>query len=171
MFIQIKNMQIIDFFNIRKLALCGAIFASILCGCRDTPPEPAAFDTEFEMAVGGKPFKAEIALSDAEKAKGLMFRESLAENGGMIFVYDTPQRVSFWTKNTKIPLDLALFTADGTLVEVKKLYPNNLDAVRSSRGDILYCLEMNAGWFSKNSIFPPAKLDMAKLKTAIDARK
>ena len=159
MFIQIKNMQIIDFFNIRKLALCGAIFVSILCGCRDTPPKPAAFDTEFEMSVGGKPFKAEIALSDAEKAKGLMFRESLAENGGMIFVYDTPQ------------LDLALFTADGTLVEVKKLYPNNLDPVKSARGDILYCLEMNAGWFSKNSIFPPAKLDMAKLKSAIDARK
>ena len=100
-----------------------------------------------------------------------MFRESLAENNAMVFVYDTPTQASFWMKNTFIPLDIGFFDKNGVLTEVKKLYPQNLDSVQSSRSDILYCIEMNAGWFKKNNVKSSAKLDMQKLNQAISARK
>ena len=99
-----------------------------------------------------------------------MFRESLAENCGMVFVYQNPIKASFWMKNTLIPLDLAFFDKDGVLTEVKKLYPQNLDSVSSARADILYCIEMNSGWFERNKISSSAKLDMKKLVDAINAR-
>ena len=100
-----------------------------------------------------------------------MFRESLPEDGGMLFAYDIPQKASFWMKNTLIDLDIGFFTADGTLTQVKRMYANNLDSVSSARSDIAYCLEMKAGWFERNGITPPAKLDMPLLKKAVDARK
>ncbi len=128
-------------------------------------------DTLFEMKIGNVPFKAEIALTDEEKMRGLMFRESMPENNGMIFVYNTPIRASFWMKNTLIPLDIGFFDKNGVLTEVRKLYPQNLDSVKSSRSDILYCIEMNAGWFEKNKINSATKLDMEKLNAAISARK
>ena len=89
----------------------------------------------------------------------------------MVFVYDTPTQASFWMKNTLIPLDIGFFDKNGILTEVKKLYPQNLDAVKSSRNDILFCIEMNAGWFDKNNVKSSAKLDMKKLSDAISARK
>ena len=89
----------------------------------------------------------------------------------MLFAYDIPQKASFWMKNTLIDLDIGFFTADGTLTQVKRMYANNLDSVSSARSDIAYCLEMKAGWFERNGITPPAKLDMPLLKKAVDARK
>ncbi|MBQ2722111.1 MAG: DUF192 domain-containing protein, partial [Opitutales bacterium] len=128
-------------------------------------------DTLFDLSINNVPFKAQIAVFDSEKMRGLMFRESLPENNGMVFVYDTPTQASFWMKNTLIPLDIGFFDKNGILTEVKKLYPQNLDAVKSSRNDILFCIEMNAGWFDKNNVKSSAKLDMKKLSDAISARK
>lgn len=167
MFIQIKNMKICNF-RILPALIAAAVAA---WGCADAEKRAAGFEEEFDLSVGGKEFSAQVAITDSEKSRGLMFRDFLKENGGMVFVYGSQQRASFWMKNTRIPLDIAFFTADGTLTEVKKLYPNNLDPVASSRGDIAYCIEMNSGWFSKNGVYPPAKLDMRKLEAAIGARK
>ncbi len=154
---------------ISMLLVVSASLAMSACG-KLQPPQTTQADTIFDMSVGGVPFKAEIALSDEEKMRGLMFRESMPKNNGMIFVYTTPTRVSFWMKNTLIPLDIGFFDKNGILTEVRKLYPQNLDSVKSSRADILYCVEMNAGWFEKNNVKSAAKLDMKKLNAAISAR-
>lgn len=154
-------------------ALAAAALALMLYACNEKTHkiESMPFATHFDMEVGGKPFKAQVAVYDDEKARGLMFRRELEEDSGMFFIYDVPVQASFWMKNTLIPLDIGFFDADGTLTEVKSMYPNNLNSVRSSRSDIVYCLEMNAGWFKDNGVFPPAKLDMQKLKDAVEARK
>ncbi len=167
MFIQIKNMKICNF----RILAAAAAAALLSWGCAEAERRAAGFEKEFDLSVGGKRFSAQIAIADSEKARGLMFRDFLKEDGGMVFVYDSPQRASFWMKNTKIPLDIAFFDGEGTLTEIKKLYPNNLDPVASSRDDIVYCIEMNSGWFSKNGVYPPARLDMRKLGAAIGARK
>lgn len=154
-----------------KTVFAAVAVSLMLAGCgRHDAVNPSAFDAYFDMSIDGVPFKAQVAISDTEKMRGLMFRESLAENCGMVFVYQNPIKASFWMKNTLIPLDLAFFDKDGVLTEVKKLYPQNLDSVSSARADILYCIEMNSGWFERNKISSSAKLDMKKLVDAINAR-
>ncbi len=159
---------------IKRLASFIEISAAVavLCGCAEQSGHTAAdFDTLFPMRLANKEFRAQIAVENSEKARGLMFRKDLPENDGMLFVYDSPQKVSFWMMNTPINLDIGFFTQDGTLTQIKRMYANNLDSVPSSRDDIAYCLEMNAGWFERNAILPPAKLDTALLQKAINARK
>ena len=154
---------------IKSFLACAALAALSACAQKDGQT-PAGFDTYFDMSVGGIAFRAQMAVKDVEKMRGLMFRDSLGENDGMMFVYQTPSKASFWMKNTYIPLDLAFFDKNGVLTEVKKLYPQNLDSVVSARSDILYCLEMNSGWFEKNKISSGDKLDAEKLKKALKAR-
>ena len=74
-------------------------------------------------------------------------------------------------KNTEIPLDIAFLTNDGTITEIKRLYPLDLNAVKSSRDDILYCIETNANWFTQNGVSVGDKLDMKAFRQVIIARK
>ena len=157
--------------NILKITLLSLISVVLFTACDDTTKKQTTIDTLFDLSVGNVPFKAQVAVFDLEKMRGLMYRETLAENNGMVFVYDSPTQASFWMKNTLIPLDIGFFDKNGVLTEVKKLYPQNLDAVKSARPDIMYCIEMNAGWFDKNNVKSSAKLDMKKLSDAISARK
>lgn len=157
--------------NILKITLLSLISVVLFTACDDTTKKQTTIDTIFDLSVNNVPFKAQVAVFDSEKMRGLMYRETLAENNGMVFVYDSPTQASFWMKNTLIPLDIGFFDKNGVLTEVKKLYPQNLDAVKSARTDIMYCIEMNAGWFDKNNVKSSAKLDMKKLSDAISARK
>ena len=75
--------------------------------------------------------------------------------------------MSFWMKNTFIPLDLAFINADGKILEIKSLWPHSLDAVTSYSDEVLYCIEMNAGWFAKHAIKAQDKIDLRLLKNAI----
>ncbi|OIO60010.1 MAG: hypothetical protein AUJ82_03895 [Verrucomicrobia bacterium CG1_02_43_26] len=102
----------------------------------------------------------QIAKTPQERAQGLMFRKSLASNHGMLFIFPSPQKVSFWMKNTSIPLDIAFFDADGILLEIHSLEPFNKTAMTSSSPQVLYALEVNEGFFSKNNIAPGAKLNL-----------
>ncbi len=155
----------------------GAYISALVCAlalftaaCQERPKTAADFGTVFPMKISQKSFGARVACHEPEKAKGLMFVKSLPEDETMLFVNSVPSRAAYWMKNTSIALDIGFFDSNGILTEVKSLYPHNLDTVYSSRGDILYCLEANAGWFSKNGIKSGDKLDMELLKSAIDAR-
>lgn len=155
---------------LKAFFLCASAFVLGACSDSAVSTTPVSPDTYFDMEIGGIPFRAQLALSDSEKMRGLMFRESLGENDAMIFVYAAAQRASFWMKNTLIPLDIGFVDESGTLTEIKKLYPQNLDSVKSSRSDIVYCIEANAGWFENNKVGVSSKLDMAKIEKALKAR-
>ena len=90
-------------------------------------------------------FAVELADDDAERAKGLMHRDSMERFSGMLFVYDAPQKVAFWMKNTLISLDILFFTAQGQLLNLhENAVPGDLALLRSS-GPVQYVLEINAG--------------------------
>ena len=65
-------------------------------------------------------FTVEIAATPEQQERGLMFRKSLADDRGMIFPYDPPQNVSFWMRNTLIPLNIIFIRSDGTIVRITK---------------------------------------------------
>ena len=90
-------------------------------------------------------FGVEIADDDAERAKGLMFRESLPSGQGMLFVYDAPRVASFWMKNTLIPLDMIFVGPDGVVDTVHaNAVPGDLTPIRGG-DDILAVLEIRGG--------------------------
>ena len=113
------------------------------------PPLPA-----LSLRVGSHSVAAEIADDDEKRTCGLMFRESLGKDSGMLFVMPSVGPVGFWMKNTKIPLSIAYLDAQGTIVEIHDLEPRSEKVVRSTFPRIAYALEMSRGWFSNNNIWP-----------------
>ncbi|WP_266080111.1 DUF192 domain-containing protein [Haladaptatus caseinilyticus] len=104
----------------------------------------------------------EVANSDGERTRGLMYRESLPQNHGMVFVFESAQPQSFWMKNTVIPLDIIFIAPNGTVINVEHADPqpdaNELD-LRSYRSDApaKYVVEMRQGFANRTGIEPGTK--------------
>jgi hypothetical protein len=100
----------------------------------------------------------EVAANDSERAEGLMYRESLARNHGMVFVYDEPQRLSFWMKNTLVPLDMVFVAANGTVLNVEHadVPPENSTDYGSYTSDApaQYVVEVNRGFANRTGVGP-----------------
>ena len=101
----------------------------------------------------------EVARTEEERAKGLMHRKELPDGKGMIFIFDRDQQLSFWMKNTVIPLSIAFIASDGRIIEIKDMQPLDLNSVKSSRS-VRYALETPQGWFGQTGIKPG---DMVKV--------
>jgi len=93
----------------------------------------------------------ELARTEEEKAQGLMHRKKLPDGEGMIFIYDRDQMMSFWMKNTLIPLSIAYIAADGRIIEIKDMQPLDLSSIKSSRS-VRYALETPQGWFDRAGV-------------------
>ena len=97
------------------------------------------------------PLKVEIPNSDSKFKLGLMFRESLEQDKGMLFIFEEVGQHSFYMKNTRIPLDIAFVKEDGTIESIKELTPYSYLPV-SSDGEVLFAIEANRGWFTENNV-------------------
>jgi len=104
------------------------------------------------LNVAGKAVTAEVADEPDERRSGLMFRDSLAADSGMLFVMPRPERAAFWMKNTTLPLSVAYINPGGVIVEIHDLEPLDEKPVPSSFPNIAYALEMKQGWFAENGI-------------------
>lgn len=105
-----------------------------------------------KLYLADKTVVAEIAQSITQIATGMMFRESMGENDGMLFVFSYPHQTSFYMKNTKVPLSCAYIDRDGKILEIYDMEPFSLDPIPSESDQIQFVLEMNQGWFGKNGI-------------------
>ncbi len=104
------------------------------------------------LKINGVTLQVEIAQDEASLQKGLMFREDLPENVGMLFVFPFQRILSFWMRNTFIPLDIAFINENGIIVDIQKMAP--LDETKNyiSQAPALYALEVNEGWCKKNNV-------------------
>ena len=102
---------------------------------------------------------AEIALTKAQQAQGLMYRKELKDGDAMLFVFERDEILSFWMKNTYVPLSIAYIAQDGRILEIYDMEPKNESAVRSRRS-ARYALEVPQGWFSRAGIVPGDRLDI-----------
>jgi uncharacterized membrane protein (UPF0127 family) len=107
--------------------------------------------TILQAGGGTITIQAEIARSAEEKQRGLMYRKSLADGWGMLFVFDRDQIMSFWMKNTLIPLSIAYIKSDGSILEIRDMRPLDENPIRSSRG-VRYALETPQGWFERAGV-------------------
>ena len=94
---------------------------------------------------GVRHFQVEIADTDAARERGLMFRKRLGPDRGMLFDFKIPQPVSFWMKNTLIPLDMVFISADGRVISIARNAPPLSETPIPSGGDVLGVLELRGG--------------------------
>lgn len=103
------------------------------------------------VKVGDGSLKVELAESAGQQERGLMYRQKLGRNRGMLFVYDREEVRSFWMKNTYVPLSIAFIDADQKIVHITSMSPRDTDS-HSSRKACQYVLEANKGWFDDHGV-------------------
>ena len=146
------------FFAIGLLFACGA-------GAENSPQRLASKTLTILKSDGRSvSIQAEIATTDTERSKGLMFRTELKDGQGMLFVFDRDQHLSFWMKNTLIPLSVAYIASDGKILEIHDMTPESLRPVDSDHA-ARYALEVPQGWFSRTALGPGDRLDPRNLGT------
>ncbi len=104
----------------------------------------------------------EIADNDQRRARGLMYRKSIPENAGMLFIHDKPDILSFWMKNTYIPLDMVFVDAEKTIVTIHANTQPLREWSYASTQPALYVVEVNAGYCAKNNIAEGDKIEFQR---------
>ena len=107
---------------------------------------------EAKLEIGKQRLTVEIALRPEEQMAGLMNRDALDPDRGMLFVFPTPKQASFWMHNTSIPLDLAFLDADGVILEIIPLVPFEEKRVLSQSSKVSYALEVTRDWFASRGL-------------------
>ncbi len=118
----------------------------LAAGCLHQDRLPA-----IALEVGDHAVRAEVADTPETRAQGLMYREALAEDAGMLFVYPASERLSFWMENTSVPLSVAFVSAGGEILRIRDMTPFDRTSV-SSGAPALYALEVNQGWFAARGV-------------------
>ena len=158
----------------RALLILAAFSAVlVLPGCGDGGGRAKEFKTVaefFPVKLGERAVRLQLAVKPMEMQTGLMDRPALGADDGMIFLYQRPQELSFWMRNTLIPLDIGYFDGKGVLKEVWQLYPRDERPVKSRSQELQFAVEMNQGWFREHGVKPGAKLELEALKQALVAR-
>lgn len=116
----------------------------------------------YPVTVKGVRLMVEVAQTHDERALGLMHRDSLAENHGMLFIFEDVARRDFWMKDTRIPLTIAYMAIDGTIIELHDMEPYSLAYV-SSRAAVPLALEVNQGWFARHGIRVGDRFDLSRV--------
>lgn len=118
-----------------------------------------------KVTLGTKTFVVEVAETSDQHERGLMFRDKMGENEGMLFIFKNEETRFFWMKNTLIDLSIGYFDKNLILIDVKEMksgkgVPDATLPSYASAQPAKYALEMNKGWFEKNKIKLGSKLKL-----------
>lgn len=146
-----------------------ALVVAALPGCAWAEAACAPDRLDIRGPAGRESFAVEVADDPVERAQGLMFRESLPQSQGKLFVYEAPGRPGFWMKNTLIPLDMIFADRTGTVTRVHaNAVPGDLTAIDGGPG-VMFVLEINGGLAEKLGIAPGAVLRHPSVPAALAA--
>ena len=137
------------------LALLLPAAGLIAAGSASAQPQPTL--PRVQLQAGIHLISAEVASDHNTRARGLMFRERLGSNQGMLFVFTEKATQCFWMRNTLIPLSIAFIDDQGQIVNIADMQPRSDDS-HCSAAPIRLALEMEQGWFAKRGIAPGATI-------------
>ena len=118
---------------------------------------PASGNSRIDLLVNDCNIYAEVANTPVGRAQGLMHRDNLGPDCGMLFVFPDLLHRSFWMKETHMPLSIAYLSEQGVILNIADMEPHNLEGVKS-KGAASYALEMTRGWFDQNGILTGDKV-------------
>jgi uncharacterized membrane protein (UPF0127 family) len=147
-------------------AIAAVAIAALHCASPSADPAAAAAARVVIETARGERFAVavEIARTEAERAKGLMYRRELPADAGMLFLFDETDEHPFWMKNTLIPLDMIFIGEDGRVTGVvARAVPGDLRA-RSAGGPSRYVLEVNGGWAEAHGVAPGDRVRFENVK-------
>lgn len=117
-----------------------------------------------QMRAGMHLISAQVAATPEQRSVGLMWRQDMPANEGMLFVFEKPSQQCFWMKNTLLPLTAAFVEDDGTIVNLADMKPQTTDSHCSSK-PVRFVLEMHQGWFTKRGVAAGQRLQGAAFGT------
>ena len=127
------------------------LFLALVCSTAPAQPGPQMNLPRVELTAGMHRIDAQVAASDAARQTGLMFRQDMPAQEGMLFVFEQPATQCFWMRNTLIPLTAAFVADDGSIVNLADMQPLD-ESSHCSAKPVRYVLEMNQGWFKQRNL-------------------
>jgi uncharacterized membrane protein (UPF0127 family) len=137
-----------SFLSLLPILLSVAVSGSLSCS-------PAG--ETISLMVGDVEYTVEVARTEEERKDGLMFRKKLEKQHGMLFVFPYDQKLSFWMRNTSLPLSIAFIGKDGSIKEIFDMTPHSERPVLSTYF-VRFALEVNQGEFAELGIQPGDKV-------------
>jgi uncharacterized protein len=135
---------------------CGLVLVG--CSGEETTSEAGTSSPDESATVtidasSGQRVEVEVEIADdyAERQRGLMERTELAENAGMLFVFDSEEQLSFWMRNTLIPLSIAYIDAEERIIDIQDMQPLD-ETSHPSAEPAMYALEVNQGFFDEHGV-------------------
>lgn len=127
------------------------LFAVAFCAALPAAAQQPARMPVLSLTAGMHVIRAEVASREDQRRQGLMFREKMGQNEGMLFVFEAPIQICMWMKNTLLPLSVAFLEDDGRIVNIADMQPQTTDSHCADK-PVRYALEMNQGWFGKRGL-------------------
>lgn len=116
--------------------------SSLILGCA----------AQLPIKIGNTEVVVEVLRTYLQFRTGMMFRGELSDDAGMLFVYRQPKRVSFYMRNTRLPLSCAYMNSEGVILEIHDMEPLSCTSIRSASEEIRFVLEVNRGWFARHEV-------------------
>jgi uncharacterized protein len=162
-----KNKEEIMKKFIKRNILTLFFLLIFLIGCDNSEPEQN--DNTISLRLGNQIIQVEIADTQQKRVLGLSYRDTLAQDHGMLFIFPYESRKTFWMRGCNFDIDLAYIESDGTISEIitMKKEPldtplNTLKEYPSQSTTVKYVLEMIGGWFEENNISIETKIDLSQ---------
>jgi uncharacterized membrane protein (UPF0127 family) len=134
-----------------RRSLCALVVALYAAAPAHGQPSPQPTLPTVKLTAGIHLITAEVADTEPTRVRGLMFRESLAPNHGMLFVFDEKAIHCMWMRNTLIPLSVAFIDDAGAIVNVADMAPRT-ETSHCAQRPVRFALEMERGWFAKRGL-------------------
>ena len=152
--------RLLDYNGSLRLCLAGTLAFALLSGACSTAGKPQRL-SKTEIEIGGRRISVEIARTPEQRATGMKYRKQLGKDEGMLFLFERDENLSFYMKDTLVPLSIAFIRSDGVIANIARMEALTTSA-HKSRTPCRYALEMPDGWFAQHEIVEGAKVAIPK---------
>ncbi len=150
--------------SVYAFAAVLALVVAVACGSGDAGLATATVVLTDERG-SQEELTVELARTAEERSRGLMFREELPEDQGMLFVFPNDTTTGFWMRDTSIPLSIAFIAADGMILDVQEMEPLS-PVLHRPPNTYRYALEVNQGWFGRHGLGTGDRLELPEAAIA-----